>query len=101
MPLRTLVSIRALMRWGPLRQCLMKYLLWLNVVIVLCMVELHSLGILLRACVIPRFWLFFLNVVPTVTGRLPLPVNLMILLVLEIGLEALVIRGVLVCRVTR
>lgn len=68
---------------------------------VLWIVELHNLGTLLRACVIPRLWLLLLKVVPTVMGRLRVPVNLMILLGLDIGLVAFGIRGVLVCVVTR
>lgn len=79
----------------------MKYLLWLKVAIVLWAVDLKSLVILLSPWVIPRLWLLLLKVVPTVTGRLRLPVKVMILLVLVMGLGALGISGVLIPVVTR
>lgn len=79
----------------------MKYLLWLNVAMVLWAVDLNSLVILLRRWVIPRLCLLLLQVVPTVTGRLHALVKVIILEVLVMGLVAFRISGVFIPRVTR
>lgn len=92
-----LLSIWILMCCGFFRKCFMKYLFWLNVVIVFWVVVLKVLVMLDSLCIIFRLCLLLLNVVLMVIGSLCFLVKVIVFVGLDSGLLVFVVRGVLMC----